>query len=183
MSHGFELAQAVRPEVPANAALAILVRVLGWYNRIAVFFSMLALIVTSLILTYSVVARYFFHTPTEWQDEVSVFMLVGMIFLCSAYVQSLRGHIGIEALAGYLSPRLNQVRLFVVDLLSFLFCCFFTWKSWTLLIEAWVDDQTTSSTFGAPLWIPYSMMAVGMGVLSLQLFAQVLTRLTGTVNQ
>lgn len=183
MSHGFELPQTARPVVPANPAVAALVRALGVYNRVAVFFSMLALMVTSLILTYSVVARYFFHAPTEWQDEVSVFMLVGMIFLCSAHVQALRGHIGIEALAGYLSPRANQFRLLLVDLLSLLFCCFFAWKSWTLLMEAWVDDQTTSSTFGAPLWIPYSMMAIGMSVLTLQLFAQLLTRLTGTVEQ
>ena len=44
------------------------------------------------------VVRYFFKTPTDWQDEASVFMLVGATFFCTAYVQSYRGHIGIEAL-------------------------------------------------------------------------------------
>lgn len=107
-------------------------------------------------------------------------MLVGVIFLCSAYVQSLRGHIGIEALAGLLSPLANRIRMFIVDLVSLAFCAFFSWKSWTLFHEAWVDGQTTSSTFAPPLWIPYAMMALGMTMLTLQLLVQVLTRITGT---
>jgi TRAP-type C4-dicarboxylate transport system permease small subunit len=181
MSHGFELQPQARPEVPANAVVAALTQILAQFNRLAVFLSMLALMLTSMILTYSVVVRYFLHQPTDWQDEASVFMLVGMIFLCSAHVQSLRGHIGIEALAGFLSPTANKVRMLIVDVVSFLFCTFFSWKSWTLFHEAWVDGQTTSSTFAPPLWIPYSMMALGMSVLTLQLLAQVLTRLTGSV--
>jgi TRAP-type C4-dicarboxylate transport system permease small subunit len=87
-------------------------------------------------------------------------------------VQSSRGHIGIEALASILPPKVNAVRLFLVDLVSFAFCAFFAWKSWTLCHEAWVDGQTTSSTFAPPLWIPYSMMAAGMTLLALQILIQ-----------
>ncbi len=183
MSHGFEMpgAAPARPVVPASAPVAWLAAFLQGYHRVAVFLGMIALLVTSCILTYSVVVRYFFHQPTDWQDEASVFMLVGVIFLCSAYVQSLRGHIGIEALAGMLSPLANKVRMFIVDAVSLLFCAFFTWKSWTLFHEAWVEGQTTSSTFAPPLWIPYSLMALGMTMLTLQLLVQVLTRITGTV--
>ncbi len=183
MSHGFEMpgATAARPAVPASAPVAWLAAFLQGYHRVAVFLGMIALLVTSCILTYSVVVRYFFHQPTDWQDEASVFMLVGVIFLCSAYVQSLRGHIGIEALAGMLSPLANKVRMFIVDLVSLAFCAFFTWKSWALFHEAWVEGQTTSSTFAPPLWIPYSLMALGMSMLTLQLLVQVLVRITGTV--
>jgi TRAP-type C4-dicarboxylate transport system permease small subunit len=139
---------------------------------------MLAMVLTALVLTYSVISRYFFHAPTDWQDEASIFMLVGVTFFCCAYVQSFRGHIGIEALAAILPPKVNAVRLFIVDLLSFLFCAFFSWKSWTLWHEAWVDGQTTTSTFAPPLWIPYSMMAAGMTLLTLQILLQVVARIT-----
>jgi len=149
------------------------------FNRLLMALSMLALVATACILTYAVATRYFFKMPTDWQDDVSVFMLIGVSFGCAAYVQHGRGHIGIDVLGSLLPPRWNSVRLFIVDLVSFLFCAFFAWKSWTLFMEAWDEGQTTNSTFAPPLWVPYSMMAFGMSLLTLQLLLQVAARLTG----
>lgn len=178
MSHGFDLEPAKGPAVPDQPALAGFSLVLDRFNSLLLKLSMGAMILTALILTYSVVSRYFFKVPTDWQDEASVFMLVGVTFFCTAYVQSYRGHIGIEALSSMLSPAVNAVRLFFVDAISLLFCAFFSWKSWVLFHEAWVDGMTTSSTFAPPLWIPYAMMAFGMTILTLQILVQVLTHLT-----
>jgi TRAP-type C4-dicarboxylate transport system permease small subunit len=183
VSHGHGLEPAAAPVQPGHALSGARP---GWFERgferlnaLLLKLSMGAMVLTALVLTYSVVSRYFFKAPTDWQDEASVFMLVGVTFSCAAWVQSTRGHIGIEALATVLPPLVNTVRLFVVDLLSFLFCAFFAWKSWTLFHEAWVDGQTTSSTFAPPLWIPYSMMAAGMTLLTLQILAQLGAHLAG----
>jgi TRAP-type C4-dicarboxylate transport system permease small subunit len=178
VSHGFELEPAKGPAIPDNVVLAGLSLLLDRLNGLLLKLSMLAIVLTALVLTFSVVSRYFFNVPTDWQDEASVFMLVGVTFFCTAYVQSYRGHIGIEALSSVLSPAVNAVRMLIVDIVSFLFCAFFSWKSWTLFHEAYVDGQTTSSTFAPPLAIPYGMMAIGITILSLQLLVQVLTRIT-----
>jgi TRAP-type C4-dicarboxylate transport system permease small subunit len=179
VSHGFELEPASRPVLPDNAALAALSVWFDRFNGLLLKLSMFAIVLTALVLTYSVVTRYFFKAPTDWQDEASVFMLVGVTFFCTAWVQSSRGHIGIEALASVLPPKVNAFRLFLVDVLSFLFCAFFSWKSWTLFHEALVDGQTTSSTFAPPLWIPYAMMAAGMSLLTLQILVQLFIHLAG----
>ena len=178
MSHGFELEPAKGPAIPHNPKLATFSLLLDRFNRMLLKMSMAAMILTALVLTYSVVSRYFFNVPTDWQDEASVFMLVGVTFFSCAYVQSFRGHIGIEALSVLLSPRVNAARQVVVDVVSFLFCTFFSWKSWTLFHEAWADDMTTSSTFAPPLWIPYGIMAFGMTLLTLQILVQVLAHAT-----
>jgi TRAP-type C4-dicarboxylate transport system permease small subunit len=157
----------------ANPLLQRLQGTLAQFNRLLMALSAIALLLTSVVLSYAVLARYFFHAPSDWQDEASVFMLVGATFLTSAFVQSLRGHVGIEAVAGLLPPRVNAVRIAVVDILSLLFCAFFCWKSWTLLAEAVRDGQTTTSTLAPPLWIPYGLMASGMTILVLQLALQV----------
>jgi TRAP-type C4-dicarboxylate transport system permease small subunit len=112
---------------------------------------------------------------TDWQDELSVFLIVGAVFMSAASIQARRGHIGIEAIVGLLSPQVNHWRQLAVDVVSFLFCAFFSWKSWLLLDEAWTENFHSESTWGPPLWIPYSLMTVGMTLLSLQILLQVVT--------
>lgn len=160
----------VDPAMPA--ALVPLARLLLAINRAMLAFGMVALLAATLILTSSVVSRYFLHASTDWQDEASVFCLVGATFLCGAFLQSLRGHVGIEAIAGMLPAWVNRLRQALVDLMCTLFCAFFAWKSWTLFHEAWVDGQTTSSSWAPPLWIPYGLMATGMTLLTVQLALQ-----------
>jgi TRAP-type C4-dicarboxylate transport system permease small subunit len=173
VSHGVDIGLKPVVKAPVGGTLGALLRAMDFVNLVLLRLAMVALVLTALVLTYSVVSRYFFQAPTDWQDEASVFMLVGVTFFCTAYVQSQRGHIGIDALADYLPARVNAVRRFIVDAVSCLFCAFFAWKSWTLFYEAWVDGQTTSSTFAPPLWIPYAMMAAGMSILTLQIVLQV----------
>jgi TRAP-type C4-dicarboxylate transport system permease small subunit len=148
------------------------VRFLGYLNRAIVVLSSIALVVASCVLTYSVVLRYFSPEPTDWQDEFSVFLLIGVTFLSAAWVHSQRGHIGIEALAEILPPSVNRARMFVVDMLSALFCAFFAWKSWTLLHEAWVEGYYSATSWAPPLWIPYLAMSAGMTLLTVQIIVQ-----------
>ncbi len=154
--------------------LGVFARVVDGLNHAMLVIGMVALVAASFILTYSVFSRYLFKAATDWQDEAAVFCIVGCVFLCGAYVQSWRGHIGIEALASILPPAVNRVRIVVVDLASLLFCAFFAWKSWTLWHEAWVDKMTSTSTWSPPLIIPYGLMSAGMTLLTLQLLLQLL---------
>ena len=128
MSHGHvDITEAgtelTAPEGPPDGhpLFAALNRAMQTVNRWLMVPCMLALVAAACILTYSVIARYFLKIPTDWQDEMAVFLLVGATFFSSAYVQQFRGHVGIEAIPGLLSPRVNHVRMIVVDLISFLF--------------------------------------------------------------
>ncbi len=142
-------------------------------DRVLLVAASIAAVMGALVLTESVFVRYLLKQSTDWQDETTVFLLVGSTFLSAPYVQSVRGHVGIEALAELLSPRANRVRQLLVDIASLAFCAFFAWKSWSLFDEAWVDGQTTSSSWGPPLWIPYVTMSIGMTLLSLRIALQV----------
>ncbi|MCJ2138349.1 TRAP transporter small permease [Methylobacterium sp. J-026] len=178
MSHAFDAATA-GPEARAADAprvpglLGLFDRTMGVLNRVILGLGGLCLVGACLVLTHSVVVRYLLKEPTEWQDEMAVFLIIGATFLSAAGVQAKRGHVAIEALTGLLSPAVNRVRLLFADMVSLAFCLFFAWKSWSLDHEAWVDGQTSQSTWGPPLWIPYTLMAVGMSLLCLQLALQI----------
>src|SRR3984893_16768759 len=150
------------PPAPETGAAGRFARALAFINAAIVVLSSVALVIAAIVLSYSVASRYFLHFSTDWQDELSVFLIVGAVFMSSAAVQARRGHIGIEAIIGLLSPQANRIRQLLVDVARFLFCAFFSWKSWTLLQEAWEENYHSSSTWAPPLWIPYSLMTLGM---------------------
>jgi TRAP-type C4-dicarboxylate transport system permease small subunit len=160
--------------------LARLDQAVAGLNAVILRIGMAALLASACVLTASVFLRYFLKAATDWQDETAIFLLVGATYLCAANVQQQRGHIGIEALTGLLSSRVNHWRQLLVDALSRAFCTFFSWKSWTLLAEALHEGQTTGSSWAPPLWIPYCLMAAGMSLLCVQLLVQLLGRLVAS---
>ena len=178
MSHSFDAATA-GPEAGAAdeprlpGLLGALDRAMRLLNRVILALGGLCLVAACLVLTHSVVVRYLLKQPTEWQDEMAVFLIVGATFLSAAGVQAKRGHVAIEAVTGLLPPAANRVRLLLADVVSLLFCLFFAWKSWSLDHEAWVDGQISQSTWGPPLWIPYTLMSAGMSLLCLQFALQI----------
>jgi TRAP-type C4-dicarboxylate transport system permease small subunit len=184
MMHGPLPDQADVPSATvAHGPVAALERGLAFCNNIIVVFAAIALIAACVILSYSVLGRALFHSPNYWQDEAAVFLLVGATFMSAAYVQGQRGHIGIEAFVGLLSPTVNGIRLWLIDLASLLFCVFFAWKSWALAHEAWVDGQVSNSMWSPPLAIPYVLMACGMTLLCVQILLQLAIPLTGPARR
>src|SRR4051812_29248306 len=175
MAHGLDPIETGLAAAPVSDAAAD--RVLAAVNHIIVILSSIALVLAACVLTYSVVVRYFLKYSTDWQDEMSVFLIVGAVFMSAAAIQAQRGHIGIEAIVGLLPKRVNRVRILLVDAASLAFCGYFAWKSITLLHEALVDDYHSSSTWAPPLWIPYSLMTAGMMLLSVQLLLQIVAGL------
>ena len=179
MTHGFDAAPAAAettraPEPRVPGPLGVIDRAMKGLNHVIMVCGGLALVVACGVLSYSVLSRHAWGEATDWQDETAVFLIVGATFLSAAGVQAKRGHVAIEALTGLLSPRVNRARLLLVDLICLAFVTFFAWKSWMLLHEAWVEGQTSQSTWGPPLWIPYSLMAVGMSLLALQFVLQII---------
>src|SRR3954453_12328007 len=124
-THGVDI-----PGVPDIATADVtprgpLVRAMAAVNSAMVLVGMIALLIAAFVLTYSVFSRYLFKAGTDWQDEVAVFCIVGAVFLAGAWVQSQRGHVGIEAISSILPAAVNRVRRIVVDIMTLAFCTFF----------------------------------------------------------
>ena len=161
---------------PRSGFLGALQSVLNVINDVLAVFSSIAIAAAGLVLTWEVIGRYFLSIPSDWQDELSTFLLIGATFGSAAWTQARRGHVGIDALSLVLPVWADKARRRFADLASLVFVAFFAWKSWQLLVEAWVDDQTTPSAWGPPLWIPYSCMTFGMALLAVQIAVQALER-------
>ncbi len=175
-SHGIDAASGAIPatDTPRTGLLGVIQGGLDAVNNVMALGSAVAIATAGVVLTWEVAGRYFFSTPSDWQDELSTFLLIGATFASAAWIQARRGHVAIDALSVLLPPWADLVRRTLADGLSFAFVTFFAWKSISLLMEAWDEGQTTPSSWGPPLWIPYGCMAVGMVLLAVQLLLQAL---------
>ena len=150
-----------------KATGATLERVLALLTRGLFRISALGLLAAAVVLTYGVTMAHATGLSVPWQDEITIFLVAGAVFLSSAEVQRLRGHIGIDLFSGLLSPGSEHVRRLLIDAVSFCFCAVFAWKSGVLLLEALAEGQTSDSAWGPPLWIPYGLLTTGMAALAL----------------
>jgi C4-dicarboxylate transporter, DctM subunit len=135
--------------------------------------SAVALVVAAIVLTGGVIFSHLTKTGVAWQDEVTIFLISGAIFMSAAAVQARRGHIGIEVLDHLLPASVNNARRAIIDALVLAFCLIFAWKSGALFLEAVHEGQTSQSAWGPPLWIPYSVLTIGMALLAVQVAVQV----------
>ena len=85
MAHGLDDVETEHAAAPPGGAAD---RVLAMIDDVVVIVSSVALVAASFVLTYSVIVRYFLQFSTDWQDEMSVFLIVGAVFMSSAAVQA-----------------------------------------------------------------------------------------------
>lgn len=128
------------------------------------------------VMIYEVVSRYAFGAPTLWAGDLT-YMLGGAIFvLAAAYGLREDGHVSIDfvtmAMPARLREGLRAVLLLLVALPAF------GWLSWVAAAKAISAYQSGTtdpvSAFAPKLWPLYSAIAVGLIVLSLQVFVSAL---------
>ncbi len=171
-----ELGEASAPpdDVPRAGLLGGVQWGLDRLNQAMALASALAFIAAGMVLTWEVIGRYFLGIASDWQDELSVFLLVGATFVSAAWTQARRGHVAIDVLTHLLPAGLERVRHLLADAAAAAFCGYFTLKCWQMLIEAITDGQISDTAWGPPLWIPYGAMTAGMALLTVQIGLQTL---------
>lgn len=80
-------------------------RAIGIINGIALGISAAAVLVSLVLIGWSVVMRYVFNAAPIWVDEVVGFMLVGIVMLAAAEVLRRGEHIGVDLFTAKLTGR------------------------------------------------------------------------------
>ena len=146
----------------------------AFIERLSVLAGMLAALligVAILIICQMVFIRYVLVGSTAWQTEVVTFSLVAATLLGSAYVLKVRGHVSVGLVMAYSPPKARQIMQMTGDFLVFLFAALMFWKGAELTLQAFEGSWTTESIYEFPMWIPYSSLPVGFGLLALQALA------------
>jgi TRAP-type C4-dicarboxylate transport system permease small subunit len=139
-----------------------------------------ALIAIAVVVVCQMVfVRYVLNQTTIWQTDFVTFSLVAATFIGAPYVLLTKGHVNVDVVPLYVGRRARW-RLAVVAIgLSLAFALVMTVLTAQFWLEAWENNWRSESMWRARLWIPYAAMPVGLGMLTLQYVADLLSLLTG----
>ncbi len=139
-----------------------------------------AMIVAGVVIVCQMVfVRYALGQSTIWQTDFVTYCLVAATFVGSPYVLMLRGHVNVDVLPQYLGPRARWWLALLVGLLTLAFCVLITVLTFRFWHEAWTNKWVSDTMWRARLWIPYSSMPIGLGVLTLQCLADLFDLVAG----
>ena len=133
---------------------------------------------TGVMLTYEVIARYFFVRPTIWAAELSQLCLIWGCLLAMAHLLTLRRHITVNAVTSLL-PRGAQKACAVTALVVIIvFSAIVAFWGYDIFHDSFVRGRTTGSLLDMPVWVAEASVPFGFGLLALQGIVE-LVRLRG----
>ncbi|MCF3932081.1 TRAP transporter small permease [Acuticoccus sp. M5D2P5] len=149
---------------------AVPIQIVDTVAKILQIFGQAVLAFMVLSITYDATMRYFFAAPTSWSLEVNAFFVAYLALMTAADVERRGEHIGITLLPEAAGPFVRSLLSAIIGIVGTVFCGILVWRGYLMAHDAFIYGERVSSAFGTPMWIPYSMLPVGFGVLGLQFF-------------
>lgn len=144
-------------------------------SRCAGVFGACLMAATGAMLTYEVIARYFFIKPTIWAAELSQLCLIWGCLLSLGWVLSLRRHITVNAVTALLPAHIQRLCVAASLLVLIVFSAIVAYWSWDIFHDSWVRGRTTGSLLNLPSWVAELSVPVGFGLLTAQAIVELLS--------
>lgn len=135
-----------------------------------------------MVTVIDVAGRRFFNAPLTGSMDLSILMMVVVVFSSIAYCELGKGHIVIDLIV----PRLQKrTQAFINSFMYLLFLLFFAWATWRIFIRALelLRNETVSATLEIPVF-PFMFVAtLGCALLSLLVLMHLLTYVAGVAKK
>lgn len=155
------------------------IRAVTFVSRVAGVVGALLIAAAVLIICDMVIERYIFNLTTIWQIDAVTYCIVGATFISSPYVLMTRGHVNVDILPLHIGPRARYVLALGTSLLALAFCL----AIFVLCTKYWYDAYSerwlSNTVWRARLWIPYTSMPIGLGLVTLQYVVEIIALVTG----
>jgi len=101
------------------------------------YFSGGLIIILMLSISYEVVMRYFFNSPTSWAIDFSGYMQYAIVMLGAAWVLKRNGHTKIDLLSAQLKGKKQTILNAITSSIGLLTCTVFFWEGLTATWQAY----------------------------------------------
>jgi len=139
-----------------------------------------ALIFLMLLIVYAVVMRYIFNSPILWALDCARVGLVVLVFFGLAYCGLTGGHIAVDFLGAFASPRTVQISDIIIRSICFLLVGLMAWQSMVQGLDA-LDLGEGTNELEIPLFPFFVVAALGSVAYCAVLVIQVKRAMCGQI--
>jgi TRAP-type mannitol/chloroaromatic compound transport system permease small subunit len=120
------------------------------------------------VLMYEVLSRYIFNEPTRWSNEISQYLLTGVVMLGGGYCLAGREHVRVDVLFRNFGHRTRCVIEILTFLIVMTFVSAIVWKGGELCYDAFLQDKRSMTIMELPLFPSMVLVPIGAFLLGLQ---------------
>jgi TRAP-type mannitol/chloroaromatic compound transport system permease small subunit len=128
---------------------------------------------TAIAISYEIVARQVFNSPTTWAAEATVFACAVLYLLGGAWTLLQDGHVRVDVLHNRFSPRTKAI----VEVITFvpfaLYIGVMLWATSKYALQSVELRETTMSPWNPPIYPIKIVMVIAFALLFLQQTAKV----------
>ena len=151
---------------------------MNYYNKLVQYSGYLAsalFIAIGFIVSYEVIMRYIFNSPTIWVNEVSRFLQIWATYLALTYSFHKQDFIRITVIY----DRLNENGKKVLDFISFIFILIFSsfvvYYGWLIAYDSLKVGRTSSTILDVPSFLTELAIPLCFAFLVLRVILEIIT--------
>lgn len=128
----------------------------------------------AVIVLAEVAAVTLFNRSLDFTWEIGAFLMAAAFFLGLGWTLNSQGHVRVQLFQQWLSPRARHLLEAAATAVALAVALFLTMALATLAIGSAIDGSRTFTITATPLAIPQGVVALGAGLLALQLLARLI---------
>jgi len=111
----------------------------------------------------NVVGRYVFDYSITWASELTMYFFLWSMFFAVAYTFKLDGHISIDLLVEHVDKRVAKGMMLLSRIITFVYLAVVAYYGYEYILLV-IDMGETSVDLEIPMWIPYLVIPVALGL-------------------
>lgn len=133
------------------------------------------LLILSIALNFAnVIGRYFFNASIFWAEEVMLYLMVGCVFLGNGIVAWSGRQIRMDVIVAMMPERAREALNLLAELVLIAVALAIIVFAFPVIRDLYGFDQRSQSA-EVPLYIPQSMVPIGLGIMAIMVAIRLLT--------
>ena len=179
-------AKLAPPNYRSSGTIAFAMRFLNWIDKISEYsgkiVSFLVLLMIG-IVTYEVVARYVFNSPTLWAHETAQYIFGSFTILGGAYVLLRESHVRMDIIYSRVSPRTQAILDIITAPLFFAFIGVLLWKGGQIAWSSIELLEKSNSQWRPPIYPVKAMIPLAAFLILIQGIARLIRNIQRAIQR